>query len=572
MTSGSAPQLGSVDLNLETRRVLDALPDAIILMDVGGSLTFANRAAAELLATPPDTVVGRSLFTILPYLRHHEVVALPRPSDGGPLRVVVRRGDDSCDEVELAFTACEFGPSKLLMARLRPVLDQDRREHESRLPAALLSVVTESDTLATAAPRVLESVATSLRWDSGTLWLVDGDEITLTVAADWHAWSSPNDRERQARDRAVGTGELARTAMAERRPVVMPGTDASDATRGEVVGIGGRAQRLAFPLTAHGRVIGAIELGRDSSEPTDGTLADELPRLGQELGEFIERRRVEEERVELLAREHEARDAAEAAQQRSQTLARTLQQSLLPPNLPTVPGVELAARYHPGGDGAEVGGDFYDVFRTGRGTWGIVLGDVCGKDAPAAAVTALARHTVRAAAMQTRSPAKALRMLNAAMLRHPAAGDEPNVRFATVVFCTLRRQRGQLSLQAASGGHPLPVILRRDGRTASIGTPGTLLGVVRDVELADTAVELAPGDAVVLYTDGVTEARRGTEQFGDERLDALLRTRAGDDAHGIATAVDEAVATFRGDEARDDVAILVARAAPNPHGDARNVP
>jgi PAS domain S-box-containing protein len=245
--------------------------------------------------------------------------------------------------------------------------------------------------------------------------------------------------------------------------------------------------------------------------------------------------------------------------ERFASLARTLQQSLLPPHLPDMPGVAIAARYHPAGEGLDVGGDFYDVFRTTRSTWGVVMGDVCGKGAAAATVTALARYTVRAAAMQTQVPSKVLTTLNTALLRNDSHedGDAGEERFATVAYATLRRAKDRVTVSVCCGGHPPPLLLRPDGHVEPVCGPGLVLGLFRAADLADRETELEPGDLLVLYTDGVTEARKGDELFGEERLRELLSSMAGLDAGDVAERLENAVLDFQGGTARDDTALLV---------------
>lgn len=247
--------------------------------------------------------------------------------------------------------------------------------------------------------------------------------------------------------------------------------------------------------------------------------------------------------------------------ERFATLARTLQESLLPPDLPLVRGVELASRYHPAGSGLDVGGDFYDVFQTGRGTWGVIVGDVCGKGAEAARLTALARYTVRAASMQTRAPSRILTMLNEAMVRENAregqGGDE---RFASVVYVSLRRSATAVTLTASSGGHPPGLLVRSDGVVEPVTAPGMLLGLFPSPALTDVSVELHPADSLVLYTDGVTEARGIGGQYGESRLVSLLEACGGMSAKSIAEAVETAVLEHQDGIAQDDIAVLVVHA------------
>ncbi|MDQ6649121.1 MAG: SpoIIE family protein phosphatase [Actinomycetota bacterium] len=234
-------------------------------------------------------------------------------------------------------------------------------------------------------------------------------------------------------------------------------------------------------------------------------------------------------------------------------LADSLQRSLLPPHLPDVPGLSLATVYQAGGDGLEVGGDFYDVFAVSPSTWDAAIGDVCGKGAEAATVTALARYTLRAAAIHEESPAAVLRLLNAALLRQET--DRP---FLTAAYLRIRLAAGRPSVTLSAGGHPLPLLLRADGRVEPVGRPGTLLGVLDAVKLHDVTIELGSGDTLVLYTDGVTEARdEAGREFGEAGLAVALRASAGDSAEQIARRVEDTVTAFRGGANRDDLALLV---------------
>ena len=233
-------------------------------------------------------------------------------------------------------------------------------------------------------------------------------------------------------------------------------------------------------------------------------------------------------------------------------VARTLQRSLLPRELPQIPGVEIAARYHAAGAGNEVGGDFYDCFATGGGDWALVIGDVCGKGAEAAALTALARYTVRAAALHTRRPRAVLEQLNEALLR-----DRLDYRFCTVVYASLTPREDRVTVSLTAGGHPLPLVIRATGEVETAGAPGSLLGIVDRPILTEEYVELHPGDALVLYTDGVTEADRAA---GPERLAAVLEGCAGAPAAAVAEAIERDALAAHGGAARDDVAVVVVRA------------
>ena len=211
-----------------------------------------------------------------------------------------------------------------------------------------------------------------------------------------------------------------------------------------------------------------------------------------------------DERALLTALASQSAVALARAQlyEREHTVAQTLQASLLPRALPQIDGVDLAARLEAGASGVEVGGDFYDAFAISEGVWGIAIGDVCGKGVDAAALTALARHTVRAAAHERFSPTEVLMALNRAVLAEGRPG-----QFLTAIFARLSvLPNGRFGLTFACGGHPPPVLLDAQREQRELDCRGTLLGVVEDPELTDAHAELEPGDTLLLYTDGLTEA------------------------------------------------------------------
>lgn len=291
---------------------------------------------------------------------------------------------------------------------------------------------------------------------------------------------------------------------------------------------------MIVPLAARGRVLGAITFAAESSrrpfEESDLVLA------------------------ELLARRAAvAVDNARLYEERS-AIARTLQRSLLPPTLPDMDGFEVAARYHPAGEGNEVGGDFYDVVERDRDDWIVMVGDVCGKGAEAAALTGLTRYTLRAAVMEEPQPSKALQLLNDAVLR------EESDRFCTAALARVIREADRITLRVSCGGHPTPFLIRRDGEVSQIGRYGTLLGTFRDPILSDDAVELEPGDMVLFYTDGLAD-HGGEETAGSpEYLQSLVERCAGlGSADRVANCLEAEVRRFNPEGVRDDIAIVVLR-------------
>ncbi|WP_320781306.1 SpoIIE family protein phosphatase [Streptomyces sp. CRN 30] len=264
-----------------------------------------------------------------------------------------------------------------------------------------------------------------------------------------------------------------------------------------------------------------------------------------------------------------ARQEAERERERLQRLAATLQRTLLPPALADVPGLDVAAYYHIASVD-EVGGDFYDLFPLTGGSWGLFLGDVCGKGAAAAAVTSLARYTLRAAAVYDADPAAVLAHLNTALHRDDAV--EP--RFCTVLYGRLEpcAEAGGFRIVLASGGHPPALLIRADGSADELPTPGgQLIGVLPDARIVTTTVRLAPGDALLLYTDGLTEARTdGADgaggRYGEEALLRFVRALAPTTAAGAVAALADLLSTL-GSGVDDDTAVLVVGVPPCPGSD-----
>ena len=251
-----------------------------------------------------------------------------------------------------------------------------------------------------------------------------------------------------------------------------------------------------------------------------------------------------------------ALDAAFLASEREEVLA-ALESSLLPPLLPTIPDVDVAARYRAADDVARVGGDFYDLFRTGENRWTVVMGDVCGTGPAAAAVTGVARYTIRALTAEL-TPAAALERLNTA-LEH-----NPNGRFLTAVLGEIAvSDDGAVAITLAIAGHPPPLLLRDDGTTSLLEDPhGTILGLFGEVGAADMVVHLDPGDALILYTDGVIEARdKEGKLFGLEELEAVAATSSGRSAQGIARRIELAAVAHAAGTV-DDIAVLALRRRP----------
>ncbi|WP_053227719.1 SpoIIE family protein phosphatase [Solirubrobacter soli] len=304
---------------------------------------------------------------------------------------------------------------------------------------------------------------------------------------------------------------------------------------------------LAVPITlANGEAAGGLCFGHP--EPGEFDAEDEAAALSIASSAAVA---IGNARLLQAARRETA--AREVALRQRDQVAVALQQSLLPPDLPEIPRLELGAHYHAGTE--LVGGDFYDVFALSEGAWGIVLGDVCGSGPEAASQTALTRHTVRTAAMFDPAPATVLHALNRALLR------SSTTRFTTAVFLHLQIVGDAVEICVASGGHPPALIQRADGSFEETAARGQLLGVT-DVAVSEFEVaeyRLGAGDTLMLYTDGLTEARRNGVLFDVAGVKATLTRLRGEPPTTLANAlVDDALAHAAA-PLRDDVAIVIAR-------------
>lgn len=260
------------------------------------------------------------------------------------------------------------------------------------------------------------------------------------------------------------------------------------------------------------------------------------------LRDISERRRLERQRATMLA--EQAR------------VAETLSRSLRPAVLPEVPGVVLGAVYRPAGAGHEIGGDFYDVYPV-DGSWAFSIGDVSGKGARSAAVTALARYTLRALTRAEDTPSKTVAALNGQLISET----EDQEIYLTVVHGRIRQTPDGLDVLLTLGGHPRPVVVPAGpGPIRPVGEPGTAVGLLDDIDTVDTRLLLRPGDAMVMFTDGVTEARRGRDFFGEEGLVEVVEQLRGAPADVIAQGVLAAVLNYQEQLAADDIAVLVLQA------------
>jgi serine phosphatase RsbU (regulator of sigma subunit) len=345
-------------------------------------------------------------------------------------------------------------------------------------------------------------------------------------------------------------------ALATGRPLIR-GPRAADmlrswfddpADRAAIDDVGGNGVAI-FPLQARGRLLGALGYGnRPGRVFDDGEI--ELAKAVASRGAVIV-------------------DNARLFDEQS-GVARALQDSLLPGSLPSIPGIELGARYRAAGQGLDVGGDFYDAFQADANWWIIAVGDVCGHGVEAAATTGLVRHTIRSAAMGGVMPSAVLAHLNEMLLRAAAERDAldddllpVSPRFCTVLVGAVKPTDRGVDIVLCSGGHPLPLVRRTAGQVEPVGEPGTLLGVTDELTLSDSVVHLDPGEALVAYTDGLLERRSGRRTFGEEGIVKAIYQGKGLSAADLARLIEAEAVGFVDDEPVDDMAVLTLRAAPS---------
>jgi serine phosphatase RsbU (regulator of sigma subunit) len=292
---------------------------------------------------------------------------------------------------------------------------------------------------------------------------------------------------------------------------------------------------IVLPLGARGSVLGALTLWIiRPPKAFDETARRTAKRLADRAALALDNARLHEQQVHI---------------------ASVLQHSLLPRSLPEITGFETSSRFLAAGEAYEVGGDFYDVFSSGSGTWTAVIGDVCGKGPEAASLTALARYTVRTASSPDHAPSDILRTLHDSI-----SSEHADLRFCTAALAQIQTPsngRGSAHLTVCLGGHPLPLILRKNGRVDAVGEPGTLLGALPSPLLSDVEATLAVGDSLVLYTDGVLDVRDRSIRDDPEWLEKELGKASGKGADEIAELLSQAAIKRHGGEARDDIAVLV---------------
>jgi PAS domain S-box-containing protein len=552
-------QLRRVEQRLEA--VLANVAEAITLTDDRGMTVFANQAAADLLgAATPEELTSASPGTIMERFlvfdedgRELGLDAMParrlfkgeRPEPLLVKNVVRATGEErwlivrssAVHEQESGRVIYVVNVFENITEVKRAQLAESFMAEASRVLASSLDYEETLQRIARlAVPQLADWCAVDVLGEHGEIERVavhHGDPSMLAVAEQL-------DREyRPALHEPTGVPDVIRTGEARLYPEIDPERLAAyardDAHLALLRAVGARAV-IIVPLAAPATTLGAITLvSAESMRRLTQADLDLAVRLGRRAGTAVESARLFTERTRI---------------------SRMLEAALLPNSLPEIPGIETAWLYHAAGEMNDVGGDFYDVLAYGPGRWMLVIGDVCGKGPRAAGVTALARHTLRAAAMLGLGPTGMLETLHRALRDQPAGSD-----LCTVCLVSVERLASHGRLTVTLAGHPLPLLID-DGGVRQVGIPGTLLGVLDPIEVSEVEVELEHGQTLLLYTDGLPEAGRSSAP--DERHLFELLAEAG--ASSLTELLDElersALQRANG-SLRDDIALLAIRLSGN---------
>ncbi|MFI9064265.1 GAF domain-containing SpoIIE family protein phosphatase [Streptomyces sp. NPDC053429] len=557
-------------LEILTRRIMPAVGASVgaAVLDEPGNDMYTVRhihddagpqAPAPFSVTAPYPMAhtartGRSLFFCDPEQRrqqfpeaaayfserHHSTAVLP---------LVV--GDRLFGAVSFHFATrhtfedSERGFLTALVGQCALAMERARLHHESERARAQLEALAEvSHVLATTldADATFANVTATVvpRFGEGCMIYVPGGKGSLRLASLSHqepqVQAALTDLLRRYPPKLQdedGIGAVIRTGRHEACPDTSRFLDSLGCPpehRSHVQALLGSSAWLIVPMSQAGTVIGAMVFTRTAPLP-------------------------ESDLAFLMEIAHRATQAVTNAQRFSAEshVARILQQNLLPPALPSLPGIEIAAAYHPGMQGTLVGGDFYDMLATGPDRWALTIGDVCGKGPEAAALTGLVRHTARAAARIDPEPATVLKAVNTAVLT-----DHPTATFCTALYIDLHIDPTSTGAMArlTLAGHPQPLLRRADGTITRLGTPGLLLGVVQSRPVHTSEHSLRPGDLLLLYTDGVSERLSPAGMLGEEGIiDSLAATRHATAAETVA-ALEARVLAHGPTAPSDDFAVL----------------
>ncbi len=516
-----------------------------------------NRRYPAFQGTP---MVSDGAYAVVPLIDENGitfgamVVGFPEPRtfSDGELRVLSALSAQAATALRRAtlYEDAQEAAEAEREARLAAERAQDRLGFLAEASSDLASSVLD---LETTLARIVELAVPRLA-DGCAIHLVDERGRARAVAAT-HFDSSKAAPLRRAADTldVVGVGAVVRTGRPEihlemsEEALRRLGADDDHLDMLRSAGFGSVA---VLPLRSQSRPMGALTLVTAPGRPLDPADLQLAEQLAVRAAIAIDNARLFADRTRV---------------------ARSLQASLLPPSLPAIPGLELGARYAPAGEGVEVGGDFYDAFALKGGRWLLVVGDVRGKGVDAAAVTGLARHTIRSIALYEAEPSAILAHLNQVLLSAEAdrvaalqSCDDPpweltEPRFCTVALAIVEPGNAGADVVVCSGGHPLPLVGRGDGRVDTVGRAGSLLGASAEIELYDVGLRLGPGDSLVCFTDGIVERHRGRDFFDDIGIAKVLAAATDVDAATIAARIEQEARGLFDDSPHDDMAVLVVR-------------
>lgn len=542
----------------EVRAIVQGIADGVTAQSITGEMVYANDVAAEMLGfDSAEELIGLQWSEVHPRQELFDERGMPfdpaqlpskrafagEESPQTLLRWVLRAsGREYWTMAKATALRDENGMPQLAITVIEDVTERRREELAQAFLAEASKRLSESldyesalDALARAA------VPMQADWCTVEMLEPDGSIVTKAVAHEDH---ESEQAVRAFRERfpytnePFGAAEVIRTGKAELyesldaevvQEVYSAGeNDDVESRRDALLELAPRSA-LVVPITVHGETIGAITMliTRPGVKYTQYDL-ETATELGRRAGVTLDNARLHTERMRMLT---------------------SLQKSLIPARLPELPGLVLSSRFRPAQVDAEVGGDFYDAFTLADGSHALLIGDVCGKGPEAAAITALARYTVRASAMEAADPQSILSRLNAALLDQVEDG-----RFCTIALARISPEDAARNIQLIVAGHPLPVVLG-NGSPKTVGSLGTLLGVVDDPSLPVAEFSLASGESLVLYTDGLSGGL--TTDDAALAVDLAAEVEPGD-GRQLADRIDTAALARQSGPNRDDVAILTA--------------
>jgi PAS domain S-box-containing protein len=532
-----------------------AAPDAVVVMDADGYVQDWNPAAERIFGYRREDTVGREVAELIVpgplrsahrnalrrYVENQESVIIDRR-----LELTAVRSDGSDLPIELTVTRVPDVEPPLFAGFVRDLSTREAANRETGRLQQRMAFLAQAGLVLDRSlnyEETLRRLAELTVPELAQLTVIDlADESGMIATAVAAAFEPDRAQALEAMRRAHPLAPTSTHPVIEvlrsQQPILLPAMSeaflrsiAQGSEHFELMRRLGYHSAIVVPLIARARVLGALSLLRMDDGPSY-------------------------DRDDLVLAEELARHAALAIDnarlfETSQHIAQTLQRSLLPQSLPEIPGVRIVGRYRAAEQGQEVGGDFYDAFTIEPGRWGIAIGDVGGKGPHATALTALARYTIRA--LGDAAPGRVLEQLNRALLRE--LGERSDERFLTALFAHAQRDGEQLALELAAGGHPPPLVLRSSGEVESVAVSGPLVGLSEASSYDTKALSLHPGDALLLYTDGLTDAQAPARILSEADLVELLGRSHGLDAEQLAAFLEQQAT--QGADARDDIALLV---------------